>query len=86
MSVDYIRHQIENEYQFQSPLSTAMHASQGLEGFLSSFALLVLGLMVYLSNIVSNSLMTQSIVDKTYDNGMLRTLGWNTGHIVLITA
>lgn len=86
MSQDHIRHQIENEYQLASPLGTAIYTSSGMEGFLASFAGLVLGLMLFLANIVSNSLMTQSIVDKTYDNAMLRCLGWNTRHIALITA
>ena len=61
MSVDSIRHKLENEYQMSSPLGTAIHASSGLEGALGSFSLLILGLMIFLSNIVSNSLMTQSI-------------------------
>lgn len=58
MNNDKVRHLMENEYQFSSPLGIAIHASSGMEGFLASFALLVLGLMIYLSNIVSNSLMT----------------------------
>jgi hypothetical protein len=41
--------------------------------------------MLILALIVSHSLISSSIEDKTYENGMLRCLGWNNKYIALIT-
>jgi ABC-type lipoprotein release transport system permease subunit len=41
-------------------------------------------LIIALSLQVSNSLVSKSIDEKTYENAMLRCLGWNQTHVVLI--
>jgi ABC-type lipoprotein release transport system permease subunit len=40
--------------------------------------------MIALAFLVSNTLISNLIKDKTYENAMLRTLGWNQSHIVFI--
>lgn len=47
--------------------------------------MLVLMIMLFLSSIVANTLMSNQIEDKTYENAMLRCLGWSNWHIVLLT-
>jgi ABC-type antimicrobial peptide transport system permease subunit len=38
-----------------------------------------------LAFIVANSLITNNLEEKTYENAMLRTLGWDKSNIVLVT-
>lgn len=40
--------------------------------------------MIALAFLVSNTLISNLLRDKTYENAMLRTLGWNQSHIVFI--
>jgi ABC-type lipoprotein release transport system permease subunit len=54
-------------------------------GMVSNIAMLVMGIMLFLGLIVINQLIDNSIKEKTYENAMLRTLGWNQSHIVLVT-
>ena len=51
----------------------------------SNLAMLVMGIMLFLGLIVINQLIDNSIKEKTYENAMLRTLGWNQSHIVFVT-
>ena len=41
--------------------------------------------MLGLAFIVANSLITNNLEEKTYENAMLRTLGWDKSNIVLVT-
>ena len=82
MTNDVIRHELETEYEITALLAKAIKRVEPMQGFFNSFALLVLIIMILLAFIVSNSLMATSIEDKTYENAMLRTLGWSSTHIV----
>ena len=46
--------------------------------------LCVLGIMIFLAYILINQLVGGTLKAKTYENAMLRCLGWNQSHIVLI--
>ena len=59
--------------------------TKGITGMYQNFILLILLIMLILALIVSHSLTSSSIEDKTYENGMLRCLGWNNKYIALIT-
>ena len=78
MRNDLIRHELETEYELKTTLADAIKQAEPMQGFFNSFALLVLIIMILLAFIVSNSLMTTSIEDKSYENAMLRTLGWSS--------
>lgn len=82
MRNDLIRHELETEYELKTTLADAIKQVEPMQGFFNSFALLVLVIMILLAFIVSNSLMTTSIEDKSYENAMLRTLGWSSKYIV----
>jgi ABC-type lipoprotein release transport system permease subunit len=49
------------------------------------FFLQILVCMLGLAFIVANSLITNNLEEKTYENAMLRTLGWDKSNIVLVT-
>ena len=85
MAKDSIRHVLESEYKLATTLADAITRAEPMQGFFNSFALLVLLIMVLLALIVSNSLMTTSIEEKSYENAMLRVLGWSSRHIVYAT-
>ena len=46
--------------------------------------LCVLAIMIFLAYILINQLVAGSLRAKTYENAMLRCLGWNQSHIVFI--
>jgi uncharacterized PurR-regulated membrane protein YhhQ (DUF165 family) len=48
-----------------------------LIGMISNFMLMALILVTFLALIVANSLVTKTIEENTYENAMLRCLGWN---------
>jgi ABC-type antimicrobial peptide transport system permease subunit len=56
-----------------------------MQKLIQQFFILVLICMLGLAFIVANSLITNNLEEKTYENAMLRTLGWNQRNIVLIT-
>ena len=45
---------------------------------------MILVCMLGLAYIVANSLITNHLEEKTYENAMLRTLGWEKSYIVLV--
>ena len=53
-------------------------------GLIANLMLCVLGIMIFLAYILINQLVGGTLKAKTYENAMLRCLGWNQSHIVLI--
>jgi ABC-type lipoprotein release transport system permease subunit len=52
---------------------------------MSNISLFIMGIMLFLGFIVTNQLVDNAINEKTYENAMLRCLGWNQGHVILTT-
>ena len=62
-----------------------MKESGAIDGIIRSFALLVLLIMLFLASIVANSLMKSNLEDRSYENAMLRCLGWSSQNIVIMS-
>jgi len=73
-----IRHFLENEYTIASPVSTYLvHVGSMLSNSAANFLITILTMVLFLSYLVSSTLIANNLQDKTYENAMLRTLGWN---------
>lgn len=80
-----VRHRLENQYTCIAPLTKFLLQMTPLVGFIKALFILMLGSMVMLAFQVSQSLISNLVKNKTYENAMLRCLGWKQNHIVLIT-
>lgn len=80
-----IRDRLENQYSVNAPVSTFLQKLGPMQKLIQQFFILVLICMLGLAFIVANSLITNNLEEKTYENAMLRTLGWDKSNIVLIT-
>ena len=76
---------MENDYLVRAELTNAMGSSNSMDGLISSFALLVLLIMLFLASIVANSLMKNNLEDRSYENATLRCLGWSSFNIVIMS-
>ena len=60
-----------------TPISDYLVNMEPLIGMISNFMLMALILVTFLALIVANSMVTKTIEENTYENAMLRCLGWN---------
>tara|TARA_B110000285_G_C15070802_1_gene587807 strand:- start:1343 stop:1528 length:186 start_codon:yes stop_codon:yes gene_type:complete len=60
-----------------APVSAFLKQLGPVQQLIKQFFLAVLICMLGLAFIVANSLIANQIEEKTYENAMLRTLGWN---------
>lgn len=85
MSINKMRHDIENKFLFETILSESLINSQFVTLMYQYSVLLIFFIMIFLAFIVSNSLIQSSIDQKQYESAMLRILGWNKKYIVIVT-
>ena len=78
------REQLENAYTFAAPIATFISGALAVAGLIADLMLCVLAIMIFLAYILINQLVAGSLRAKTYENAMLRCLGWNQSHIVFI--
>jgi len=73
-----IRHSFENDYTTTAPISMSLRLIvSNLRGITKNMLLTVLGMVMFLAYLVSKTLIEGNLQEKTYENAMLRTLGWN---------
>ena len=80
------REQLENAYTFTAPLAKFISGALAVVGLIANLMLTVLALMMFMAYILINQLVGGSLRAKTYENAMLRCLGWNQSHIVFVTS
>ena len=76
---------LENSYELRAPISSGLEKSDGVLGAISSMIMFIMAIMVYLAYTVINQLISNQLNQKTFENAMLRCLGWQKSHIMLIT-
>lgn len=81
---NHIRHKLENRYSIDAPLSEAMSSFSSFNSLIQNFMFMILIYILFTAYIVSNSLISNQMQDKTFENAMLRTLGWKREHISVI--
>ena len=80
-----IRLRFENQYKIVAPISVFLKSLGPVHTIIQNFLMMILLCMMGLAYVVANSLITNQIEDKTYENAMLRCLGWTKSSIVLVT-
>ena len=75
---------LENKLSFSAPIKSFIERSFEVRIMLTSLMLCVLALTFFLAYILINQLVRGSIRSKTYENAMLRCLGWNQMHILFV--
>lgn len=64
-------------YSLDAPLSLAYKGLSIINAFLNNIFVAILALLILLSCILIYSLMLTNVNEKTYEYGMLRSLGYN---------
>mmetsp|Transcript_5381 Transcript_5381/g.9034 ORF Transcript_5381/g.9034 Transcript_5381/m.9034 type:complete len:476 (-) Transcript_5381:1391-2818(-) len=81
-----LRHKMENKYELSTPISSFIEgADEGIQT-ITNFMLITLLITFFLAYIVTNQLVRNQIKEKTFENAMLRCLGWQKSHIVFLVA
>lgn len=80
----HTRHTLESQYAAKTPLTEQLTVKQPVNSGVTNFLVMQIMNVLFLAYVVINSLFDNEIKDKTFENAMLRCLGWNLSQVGLI--
>jgi hypothetical protein len=76
MTDNTFREKYENKYSIRAPISISFDKTNSLMEIAPNFMIMILAISCFLADVVTNPLIKNQMNAKTYENAMLRCLGW----------